>query len=107
MNNVNQLLSKAMSTTNEEEAIACFRMARKRNGGKTLQLDNSNEKNEISIYKTRLLDAMKLIVHYRSALDSKESQLIELKEQIFYRNVVIAFLIGFGVMMTIVFLINA
>lgn len=30
MSNVNQLLSKAMSTTSEEEAMSCLRMARKK-----------------------------------------------------------------------------
>ncbi len=33
MSNVEQLLAKAMSTTSEDEAIACLRMARKRNLG--------------------------------------------------------------------------
>lgn len=37
MSNINQLLSKAMSTTSEEEAMSCLRMARKK--GKTLDSD--------------------------------------------------------------------
>jgi hypothetical protein len=32
MSNVNQLLSKALSTTSEDEAMACLRMARKKGG---------------------------------------------------------------------------
>jgi hypothetical protein len=37
MSNINQLLAKAMSTTSEEEAMSCLRMARKK--GKTLDGD--------------------------------------------------------------------
>jgi TPR repeat protein len=37
MSNINQLLSKAMSTTSEEEAMSCLRMARKK--GKTFDSD--------------------------------------------------------------------
>ena len=32
MSNVNQLLAKALSTTSEDEAMACLRMARKKGG---------------------------------------------------------------------------
>lgn len=34
---VNALLAKAMSTSSEEEAIACLRKARKKNGGATFE----------------------------------------------------------------------
>jgi hypothetical protein len=38
-----QLIAKALSTTSEDEAIACLRMARKHNtGGTTTQVANSN-----------------------------------------------------------------
>ncbi len=37
MSNINQLLAKAMSTTSEEEAMSCLRMARKK--GKTFDSD--------------------------------------------------------------------
>lgn len=39
---VNQILAKAMSTSSEEEAIACLRMARKR-GGQIAQTDAYNQ----------------------------------------------------------------
>lgn len=39
---VNQILAKAMSTSSEEEAIACLRMARKR-GGQIAQADTHNQ----------------------------------------------------------------
>ncbi len=39
MSNVNQLLAKAMSTTSEEEAMSCLRMARKK--GKTFDTGES------------------------------------------------------------------
>lgn len=38
MSNVNQLLAKALSTTSEDEAMACLRMARKKGG----QLESPN-----------------------------------------------------------------
>lgn len=39
---INQLLSKALSTTSEEEAMACLRMARKKGG----RLDDSSGSSE-------------------------------------------------------------
>lgn len=39
---INQLLSKALSTTSEEEAMACLRMARKKGG----RLDDSSASSE-------------------------------------------------------------
>lgn len=39
MSNINQLLAKAMSTTSEEEAMSCLRMARKK--GKTFDIGGS------------------------------------------------------------------
>lgn len=38
MSNINQLLAKALSTTSEDEAMACLRMARKKGG----RLENSS-----------------------------------------------------------------
>lgn len=38
MSQINQLLSKALSTQSEEEAIACLKMARKKNGGETFNV---------------------------------------------------------------------
>lgn len=38
MSNINQLLAKALSTTSEEEAMSCLRMARKKGG----RLDDSS-----------------------------------------------------------------
>ena len=46
---VNQLLSKAMSTTSEDEAIACLRMARKKAGGKFTRLDETPNTDAASI----------------------------------------------------------
>lgn len=45
MSTVNQLLSKAMSTTSEDEAIACLRMARKREnaGNIDAQVDDKHK----------------------------------------------------------------
>jgi len=40
---VNQILAKAMSTSSEEEAIACLRMARKRGGQISGQADTHNQ----------------------------------------------------------------
>lgn len=40
---VNQILAKAMSTSSEEEAIACLRMARKRGGQIEGQVDTYNQ----------------------------------------------------------------
>ena len=44
MSNVNQLLSKALSTSSEEEAIACLRMARKK-GARLEEKNSSNDYN--------------------------------------------------------------
>ena len=40
MSNINQLLAKAMSTTSEEEAMTCLRMARKK--GKTFESNTAD-----------------------------------------------------------------
>jgi hypothetical protein len=40
MSNINQLLAKAMSTTSEEEAMSCLRMARKK--GKTFDAETTS-----------------------------------------------------------------
>ena len=40
MSTVDNLLSKAMSTSSDEEAIAAFKMARKKNGGASLKTDS-------------------------------------------------------------------
>lgn len=42
-NQMNQLLSKALSTNSEEEAMACLRMARKKANGQTVNLGGSNK----------------------------------------------------------------
>lgn len=44
MSNVNQLLAKALSTTSEDEAMACLRMARKK-GGRLEDSSSSSEYN--------------------------------------------------------------
>lgn len=44
MSNVNQLLAKALSTTSEDEAMACLRMARKK-GGRLEDSESSSEYN--------------------------------------------------------------
>ena len=53
---VNQLIEKALSTSSEEEAIACLRMARKRRTGKeSIPLGDNTEivklKNEIAEWR--------------------------------------------------------
>jgi len=42
MSNINQLLAKALSTTSEDEAMACLRMARKKGG----RLEDSSASSE-------------------------------------------------------------
>ncbi len=42
MSNINQLLAKALSTTSEDEAMACLRMARKKGG----RLEDSSKPSE-------------------------------------------------------------
>lgn len=44
MSNINQLLAKALSTTSEDEAMACLRMARKK-GGRLEDSSSSSEYN--------------------------------------------------------------
>lgn len=46
-NNINQLLAKAMSTTSEEEAMSCLRMARKK--GKSFD-DGASSSTSSSLY---------------------------------------------------------
>jgi hypothetical protein len=43
MSTTNQLIAKAMSTTSEDEAIACLRMARKKGGKVTQSFDTKVE----------------------------------------------------------------
>lgn len=43
MSNINQLLAKALSTTSEDEAVSCLRMARKK--GKTLDTEVGGDYN--------------------------------------------------------------
>jgi len=43
MSNINQLLTKALSTTSEDEAVSCLRMARKK--GKTLDTEVGGDYN--------------------------------------------------------------
>lgn len=51
MSKVNQLLAMAMSTTSEDEAIACLRMARKQGG--TVQLDNKTEDKDTKYWRDK------------------------------------------------------
>lgn len=53
MSKVNQLLEKAISTSSEEEAVSCLRMARKHHKGETVSVsyNNPSEPNHTQYWK--------------------------------------------------------
>lgn len=84
MSNVNQLLAKALSTTSEEEAIACLRMARKKNGGATVQADNRDDaywKNKAEYYYNLAIDWQRLARRACEEIESSQRNYQEMVKQ--------------------------
>ena len=74
---VNQILAKAMSTSSEEEAIACLRMARKRGGQVGSQVDTFN-RHDAKYWYEKALDyytiAKKVEEYYRMYTKERDSK---------------------------------
>lgn len=86
MSNVNQLLAKAMSTTSEEEAMSCLRMARKK--GKTFDAEPAST--SVSTYNGQGPKYWydKAAYYYGEAKKREGSLTVEQEKQLFrmYKN---------------------
>lgn len=69
MSNINQLLAKALSTTSEDEAMACLLMARKKGG----RLENSSVPAEHNGHDAKYWYE-KAAVYYTKAKEKSEAQ---------------------------------
>jgi len=68
MSNVNQLLSKALSTTSEDEAMACLRMARKKGG----RIEESTSSGDYNGHDAKYWYD-KAVIWYNHAKETKEN----------------------------------
>jgi hypothetical protein len=76
MSTVNQLLSKAMSTSSEEEAMSCLRMARKKSN--TLELNSSP--NEFNGHTAQYWYD-KAVTYYNAAKKKQETAGLTVEQQ--------------------------
>ncbi len=83
MSNVNQLLAKAMSTTSEEEAMSCLRMARKK--GKSF--DVGGDSGEYNGHSAKYWYE-KAALYYNKAKEKSDGLSLEQQNQLFrmYKN---------------------
>lgn len=97
MAHIEQLIAKALSTSSEEEAISCLRMARKQGNSTTTEVNTYNGKTARYWYDSTVAISKEYATireNYRKLVNSKEKRAKELEDTVVKLYVAMPVIVG-------------